>query len=90
MLRLQLGFDVKEEVPEMKMEPEVVEPAKDDGTGLPFEGRPFEQAPAQPPPKKIYEYPPPCKVAGLYEWPQKKRSDHRLWRLQMSEARKLP
>jgi len=33
---------------------------------LPFAGRPFEQAPPRPPPKKIYEYPPTCKVAGLY------------------------
>lgn len=50
--------------------------------GLPFPGRPFEQAPPRPPPKKIYEYPPTCKVAGLYEWPQP-RSQYRQWRSQM-------
>jgi len=33
---------------------EVVEPVKDDGTGLFFKGRPFEQAKPPLPPKKIH------------------------------------
>jgi|JI8StandDraft_1071087.scaffolds.fasta_scaffold1388559_1 hypothetical protein len=39
---------------------------------LPFAGRPFEQAPEKPAPKMIHEYPPTCKVAGLYPWPPPK------------------